>query len=94
MLRLRVRARVTRQIDIEGRPVPPVGVSMERRWRIDLTEERVLSEESSELGVEVAGLGVVEAGFGVPDVAGEGEAVLRVVQLCWESEIAPGVLGN
>src|SRR5262249_28218691 len=62
-----------------------------RRWVIDLPEERVLCQEATELGIEVAGFGVVEAGFFVPDVAGEGEAVLGGVGVGREAEVAPGV---
>ena len=49
---------------------------MQARRLVDLAEVGVLGEEATELGIEVAGLCVVEAGLGVPDVAGEGEAVL------------------
>ena len=65
---------------------------MEARWLVDLgSEEGVLSEESPELGIEVAGLCVVEAGLGVEDVAGEGEAVGGLASARWESEVAPGI---
>ena len=56
---------------------------MKARWLVDLAQERVLGEESSELGIEVAGLCVVEAGLGVEDVAGEGEAVGAVASARW-----------
>jgi hypothetical protein len=85
---------VSCRIDEEGWSIPGVQVAMQR-WRVvGLAEERVLGEEASQLGIEVAGLGVVEAGFLVVDVAGEGEAVGGVVELVWESEVAPGILGN
>jgi hypothetical protein len=67
---------------------------MEAGWVVVVTEEGVLGEESSEFGIEVAGLGVVEAGLLVVDVSGEGEAVRRGRQLTWETEVAPGILGN
>jgi hypothetical protein len=67
---------------------------MEARWVVFVAEVRVLSEESSEFGIEVAGLGVVEAGLGVVDVSGEGEAIPGGLQLTRESEVAPGILGN
>jgi hypothetical protein len=67
---------------------------VERRRLIDLTEVGVLCEESSEFGIEVAGLGVVEARLVVEDVAGEGETILGGVELLWEAEVAPGILGN
>ena len=81
-------------VDVEGRPVPPVQVAMEAGRFIDLAEVAVLGEESPEFGIEVAGLCVVEPGLFVPDVSGEGEAVLGVVQFVGESEVAPGILGN
>jgi len=81
-------------IEVEGRPVPSVGVAVERRRLVDLPEVTVLRQESSEFRVEVPGLGVVEAGLLVVDVSGEGEAVGGAGQLLWESEVAPGVLGN
>ena len=64
---------------------------MQARRLVDLPEVRVLGEESSEFGIEVAGLCVVEAGLGVEDVAGEGETVVAVVELRRESEVAPGI---
>jgi len=67
---------------------------MQARRLVCLAEEGVLGEEASQLGIEVAGLGVVEAGLFVPDVAGEREAVPARVELGWESEVAPGILGN
>ena len=89
-----VRIGEPRKVDARDRVVARVCVAVEGGWLVDLTEEGVLGEESSEFGIEVAGLGVVEAGLLVPDVAGEGEAVLRVVELYRESEVAPGVLGS
>ncbi len=64
---------------------------MQARRLVDLPEVAVLSEESSELGIEVAGLCVVEAGLFVPDVSSEGEAVGALTQFVWESEVAPGI---
>ena len=66
---------------------------MQARRLVDLAEEGVLGEESSELGIEVAGFCVVKAGLLIPDVAGEGEAVGGLGELSGESEVAPGVLG-
>ena len=59
---------VARWIDIKRRPVGSVCVPMERGRLVDLSEERVLGQESTELGIEVAGFCVVEAGLGVEDV--------------------------
>jgi hypothetical protein len=67
---------------------------MEGRWVVLGSEEGVLREESSQFWIEVAGFGVVEAGLGVVDVSGEGEAVLGGFELCGETEVAPGILGN
>jgi hypothetical protein len=67
---------------------------MEGRWVVLGSEERVLGQEASEFRIEVPCLGVVEAGLGVVDVSGEAEAVGGVGQFVWESEVAPGVLGN
>jgi hypothetical protein len=64
---------------------------MEARWVVVVSEEGILSEESSEFGIEVAGLGVVEAGLGVVDVSGEGESIPRGFELFGEAEVAPGV---
>ena len=43
------------QIDVPQGVRVPVEVPMERRWVVVVPEERVLSEESSEFGIEVAG---------------------------------------
>jgi hypothetical protein len=94
MLCLRIRAGVTRQINKEGWPVPAVSVAVEGGRLVDLAEERVLCQEAAEFGIEVAGFRVVEARLGVEDVSGEGEAVGAVGQFFWESEVAPGILGN
>jgi hypothetical protein len=48
---------------------------MQRRRLIDLAEERILADESAELGIEESGLCVVEARLGFEDVSGEGESV-------------------
>jgi hypothetical protein len=82
-------SRRTRLIQSAQRKSP----DMQTRGLVDLSEEGVLGEESSEFGIEVAGLGVVEAGLGVVDVSGEGEAVGARRQLLWEAEVAPGILG-
>src|SRR5262249_46648443 len=79
------------RVDVEGRPVSSVEVAMEARWVVLGSQERILGEESSEFGIEVAGFGVVEARLLVPDVACEGEAVLGGVELLREAEVAPGV---
>jgi hypothetical protein len=72
----------------------PVHIPVQRGRLIDLAEEGVLGQESSEFGIEVAGFGVVEPGLLIPDMAREGEAVLGGVELGWEAEVAPGILGN
>jgi len=71
-----------------------VEVAVQRRRLIDLAEEAVLAQESPELRVEVPRLGVEETCLGVPQVTGEGEAVLGRGQLRGEAEVAPGVLGD
>jgi hypothetical protein len=81
-------------INEDRRVVGRVDIAMERRRLIDLAEEAVLGEKSSQLGIEVSSFRVVEAGFGVEDVASEGEAVGALCELCGESEVAPGILGN
>src|SRR5262249_14701488 len=78
-------------VDETRRVVVRVEVAMQARRGIDRANVTVLVEESSELGIEVAGFGVVEARLFVPDVAGEGEAVLGGVELDGEAEVAPGV---
>ena len=67
---------------------------MQTRRLVDLPKVAVLRQEAPELGIEVPSLGVVEAGFVVVDVAGEGEAVARAVELGGEAGVAPGILGN
>ena len=57
---------------------------MEGRWVVLGSQEAVLGQESPQLGIEVAALGVIEAPLLVPEVPGEGEAVLggdRIVAL-------------
>ena len=57
-----ILCRVPGRIHEPRRVCMGVEVPMQTRWVIDLAQEGVLGEESSELGIEVAGLGVVEAG--------------------------------
>jgi hypothetical protein len=48
---------------------------MQARRLVDLAEEAVLAQETSEFWVEVSGLGEVETGLTVEEVAGQAEAV-------------------
>lgn len=85
---------VAGRVDITKRIRVPVEVTVEGRGVVDVAEEGVLGEESSQFGIEVAGLGVVEAGFLVELVSGEPEAVAGSVQLGGEAVVTPGILGN
>ena len=60
----------------------------------DLPQERVLGDEASDLRIVEPRLREEEARLLVPDLAGEAEAVLGGVELLWEPEVAPGILGN
>ena len=77
------------RIHVERRPVVAIRVPMETRRIVQLTEERVLRDESPQLRVEVASLGEDQVRLSVVEMSCEGEAVLGEVQLGWEAEVAP-----
>jgi hypothetical protein len=62
---------------------------MQARRLVDLAQEAVLADEAPDLWVVEAGLCEEEARLLVPDVAGEGEAVLGGLEFFWEPEVAP-----
>jgi hypothetical protein len=61
---------------------------------VDASQEGVLADESPQLRIEVPRLSEEEVGFSVVEVSCEGEAVLGGLELLWEAEVAPGILGN
>ena len=67
---------------------------MQARRLVYVPQERVLADEPSQLWVIEASLCEEQARLLIPDVTGDGEAVLGGVEFLWETEVAPGVLGN
>jgi Fe-S-cluster formation regulator IscX/YfhJ len=82
---------VARWVDEVRRPVVGPRVSVDGRWVVDLTQVRVLAQESPELRVEVPGFGVVGAGLPVEEVPCETESVLGGFEFFWISVVAPGI---
>ncbi len=80
------------RINESRRVVVRVEVAVEGGRVVDVPEEAVLGDESTELGIEVPGLCVVE--LRIPQMSGEGEAVLGGIELGGEAELAPRRLGK
>src|SRR5207245_9437089 len=78
------------RIDIPERVVVGVEIPVQTRRVVDLAEEAVLAEETTETWGEVPCLGGEEARLRVPLVTGEGEAVLGGVELFGGAGGAPG----